>query len=635
METKGITGMKGTSGASPALRALLVALVLVAAAALTGYILYVVEPAASGVVKAMSELKPPSAGDSNGIGMMGMPKAGDDKAPSFWAYAFYGFKWLFYSAALVALVPALAYSLGRGIGFAVPLAFRSAGYAKPRAGAAAAAAIAVVGAVVAALAKPWIAGELAKGWEVALAVTAFAGIATAVVGARSTYVAVAEERARSYVVNSRLAFRNLSRHKKATFLLGGVIGFGILIVSLMQGWTGSLVSNVSANFANLVGGHIFVTGTERLPSGAEYTIIRDDSALLEALSASGIETKSVSKLAEFQATLVFEGNSTMQGILGADFTKDKFITERLVPSSGGFDRMSERTGIIISETMAKAMKANAGDRILAQLRTYSGQQNVGEFLVAAIVKDAGLFSLASYAYANLDYVNELLNLPQGSYQMISFFLPDMKRLDADGDAYYAALKQRAQVFDRKNAEDERADMMAKLRGEKTETWEGVKYKVKTLNDQLSGLKDLVAGINIATLIVLAVLFMVIMVGISNTFRMIMLDRIKEIGTMRALGMQKGDVLSLFLDEALFLSLGGVVAGFGLAAIATKCLELIDFGSKTFLSLILRNGHLSFSLSPLIVLANVFIIGALTLVAARLPARAAADLEPAHALRTSK
>jgi putative ABC transport system permease protein len=444
------------------------------------------------------------------------------------------------------------------------------------------------------------------------------------------------EALKSYGIVAKMAFRNLARHKKATFLLGGVVGFGIMIVSLMQGCAGSLMANISANLANLMAGHVFVQGVEKLPSGKEFDIIRDDSALMDALAASGIKAKYVSKRAEFQATLIFEGNSSMQAVSGVDFGKETYLTERLVLAQGSFKGMQDEKGIIISQSMAKDLKARQGDRILAQLKTFSGQQNLGEFVIVAVVHDAGLLSLSSMsAYANIAYVNKLLNLPQGSYQQLSFYLPDMRNLDADGAAFYAALKSRAQVFDRTNASDARAAIMSRLRGGKGDTWEGVRYRVQTINDRLSGVQDLVNGINVASLIALAVLFFVIMVGISNTFRMIMLDRIREIGTMRALGMQKPQVLSLFLNEAIFLSLGGALAGLALALLVMLGFSLYDFGLESFLAIILRNGHLTFDLSPLLVLANVAIIAVLTFLAALVPARMAASLEPAQALRTVK
>ena len=261
---------------------------------------------------------------------------------------------------------------------------------------------------------------------------------------------------------------------------------------------------------------------------------------------------------------------------------------------------------------------------------------MGEFMIAAIVHDAGLMSLSSMsAYANLSYVNKLLNMPEGSYQMLSFFLPDMKNLDRDGAVYYDALKARAPVFERDSGQNRQQEIMKRLRGDKTDMWEGTRYRMQTLNDTLSSLQDLVNGINIARFIALGVLFLVIMVGITNTFRMIMLDRIREIGTMRALGMQKGQVLSLFLNEAVFLSLGGAVAGLLLGLVVMFAFSLYNFGIDSMFAMLLKNGHLTFNLNPLMVLANILIIGGLTLFAALIPARMAARLEPAQALRTAK
>lgn len=434
-----------------------------------------------------------------------------------------------------------------------------------------------------------------------------------------------------------MAFRNLSRHKKATFLIGGVIAFGVLIICLMQGCAGAMMQNVSANVANLAAGHIYVEGVEKLKSGKEFSIIREDAELLAAMDAAGLKPLYVSRRAEFNASLSFGSNTTSQNVSGVDFEKENYLTERLTLSDGGFDGLKDEQAIIISEAMAKALKVKAGYRIIAQLSTFSGQQTMGEFLVAAIVKDAGAMSMSTMsAYAHLAYVNKLLNLPPGSYQALSFYMADMKKLDKYGDLYYAALKGRGvQLYDRKKGTNQQEQIMERLRGDKAQTWLGTKYRMTTLNEELSGLDTLVNGINIASLIALGVLFGVIMIGITNTFRMIMLDRIKEIGTMRALGMQSSQVLSLFLYEALFLALGGALAGLLLGLLIMFGFSLYNFGEGSMLAMLMKNGHLSFNLNPLLVLANVAIIGVLTLLAALIPARMAARLEPAAALRTAK
>jgi ABC-type lipoprotein release transport system permease subunit len=62
------------------------------------------------------------------------------------------------------------------------------------------------------------------------------------------------------------------------------------------------------------------------------------------------------------------------------------------------------------------------------------------------------------------------------------------------------------------------------------------------------------------------------------------------------------------------------------------LSLINLGFETPLYLFLKNGHLTFKFVPMLA-GNILIVEALTLLAAYLPARQAARLEPARALGT--
>jgi len=105
--------------------------------------------------------------------------------------------------------------------------------------------------------------------------------------------------------------------------------------------------------------------------------------------------------------------------------------------------------------------------------------------------------------------------------------------------------------------------------------------------------------------------------------------------MRALGMQRGEVRNLFILEALFLALGGAVAGIALAALVMGGLSLIDWGMDTPMFLLLKNGHMSFRVPPVQLIGNILLISILTVLAAFMPARKAAKLTPAEALRTSK
>jgi putative ABC transport system permease protein len=98
----------------------------------------------------------------------------------------------------------------------------------------------------------------------------------------------------------------------------------------------------------------------------------------------------------------------------------------------------------------------------------------------------------------------------------------------------------------------------------------------------------------------------------------MYERIKEIGTMRALGVQRKEIKSLFLNEALFLAIGGAVSGIVLALIASPCFPYrLRMNTPAFM--IMKNGHLSFFGPPYDGFQRV-IIAILTLLAAYLRLR---------------
>jgi len=108
------------------------------------------------------------------------------------------------------------------------------------------------------------------------------------------------------------------------------------------------------------------------------------------------------------------------------------------------------------------------------------------------------------------------------------------------------------------------------------------------------------------------------VGISNTMFMSILERTKEIGTIKAIGATPSDIERLFLVES---SLIGFIGGFAGLAIAFILIVLIDASGVTPATFVpwVAGGALAFSV----------IIG---IIAGVFPARQAAQLDPIEALR---
>ena len=440
----------------------------------------------------------------------------------------------------------------------------------------------------------------------------------------------------------KIAFRNLNRQKKRTFLLGGAIAFGILIVTVINGFAGAFQANVAGNMAQLFAGHVFVAGVEKTAKGKTVDIIRDDAAILGALKDAGIDSASAVKRSSAQVTLIFQGKKTIQNVYGADLGNERYLKDRLQFKQGSWDKMSDPRALVLSEGVAKKLKAEIGDRVQVQLKTITGQNNVGEFILAGVSQDMGLFS-GMLAYTHRAYLNELLNIGPNDYQMFGILVTDLSKAEQTSAKLLAALKSRASVFEltredlaaAKSGEMMQSRFQKLMKQAKDQTWAGTKYRVFTINDMISQIEELVKVLNIVSTGILAVLFLIIMVGISNTFRMIMYERIKEIGTMRALGTQRSEVRSLFLYEASFLAAAGTVGGIAVAGLVMGILSLFNFGTDTFFALLMKNGHLSFAVQAIPAAVNFLLVLFLTVLAAFLPARKASRLEPAAALRTSK
>jgi putative ABC transport system permease protein len=130
-----------------------------------------------------------------------------------------------------------------------------------------------------------------------------------------------------------------------------------------------------------------------------------------------------------------------------------------------------------------------------------------------------------------------------------------------------------------------------------------------------------------------VLFFIILIGVVNTLRMTIRERTREIGTVRAIGMQKNDVRNTFLLETFFLSLFSTIAG-TLAAFAVMAgLSLIKINPQDNpIGMLLVNGHLNFAPTIIGTVLYTALILLIAVATAYFPARRAAKMSAASALR---
>lgn len=141
-----------------------------------------------------------------------------------------------------------------------------------------------------------------------------------------------------------------------------------------------------------------------------------------------------------------------------------------------------------------------------------------------------------------------------------------------------------------------------------------------------------AAVNLMCLVAMLIIFSITLIGLLNTIRMNIRERTQEIGTVRAVGMQKRTVVLTLVTEIGLLAVFAALLGIILSYIAMGLLSMITFHSTDLnINIMLDKGHLKFIPTIKTYVINIFIIILLTIFAAWLPSRKAVKKTVASAL----
>ncbi|KMY42897.1 peptide ABC transporter permease [Bacillus sp. FJAT-27916] len=108
-------------------------------------------------------------------------------------------------------------------------------------------------------------------------------------------------------------------------------------------------------------------------------------------------------------------------------------------------------------------------------------------------------------------------------------------------------------------------------------------KVQTVDEEIESTVSAVAGMNELLLVMLVFVIGLASIGTANTLLMNTLERIYEIGTMRALGFTKPQVIKMIVAEGMLIGLSGVIGGIAAGTILIYVTSKSEFmeGFLTF------------------------------------------------------
>ncbi len=326
-----------------------------------------------------------------------------------------------------------------------------------------------------------------------------------------------------------MAARNIVRQRRRSAIAVGAVAFGIAALILASGFIERIFLDFREATIKSQLGHLQITRSGYHDAGKAdpYAFLLPDT--VPELEAPNVphEIKTVAPRLSFSG-LVSHGESTLSFIGdGVSPEHEAAFEDGLQISAGKNLSAGNPRDIIMGEGLARNLGVGVGDRVVLLASTASGGTNAVEVTVR------GLFSTVTKSYDDaalrvpLVTARELLRT-KGSHTWI-VLLNDTSHTDI---------------------------MLARLRSKlPQDRFEVVPwYQLSDFYNKTAALfTKQIQGLRL-------IIALIILLSISNTMIMSVLERIGEIGTAMALGVKRSGILRLFLSEGVLLGCFGGMLG---------------------------------------------------------------------------
>jgi len=405
----------------------------------------------------------------------------------------------------------------------------------------------------------------------------------------------------------KIAIRNLRRYRRRTILTSSLITIGVIFVLVFVGVSGSFKNMMIGQMTDSMLGHIqihrkgYIASIDNLP----LTMNMKPQAVkkLEGIFKQIPEIEAYSPRIKFGAmfsSFTETTNIRLNGVYPEMEMKTLPLLASRISNGGKEIRKGE---IIIPELLARGMKINVGDTIVVIATNKDGSVNGKQLKVGGIIESV-TGPGGRDGYIHIEDAMEILRMDEMEISEIAIRLKHFDRLHAVYNTLYTLLsgelnKQGKPAFE-------------------VHTWEG-----------LSPFYNIARMIDMMSIFIKAMLIAIVLISVMNVMIMAVYERIREIGTIAAIGTLPGKILSMFVVEGFLLGIIGAIAGNILGTAIVYVLKLLritfDFGRQTGLVL-----------SPTVAMTDILMISLIVIVVAVLgslqPALKASRMEPIKALR---
>ena len=440
----------------------------------------------------------------------------------------------------------------------------------------------------------------------------------------------------------RIAARNLWQAKRRSLLVGLALATVSLLLTLLMTLSNGLSQKMMEVATTFMAGHVNVAGWYKARASDAAPIVVDAAPIKKLVESN---TPGLDYVIDRHRGYgrFSSASASLEGMLvGVDLAQEKrlFKVLRLAEERdykkggqakvfGDPKRLSEPRSVMLFVNHAKRLEVGVGDTITLTNETFTGARNAADLTVVAIAKDVGILSNFNI-FVPKQLIYDLYQVRDGSSGAIMVYLKDPEQAPAAMDHLRGVLQKAGHPV---MAYDP-LPFPFKFENVAGEDWLGQKMDLTVWRDEVAFLGWILTAVNTVSLFLIGVLVVIIVVGIMNSMWISVRERTKEVGTLRAIGMTRGQVLTMFMLEALILgmlaSAAGSVSGAVLATVIEGAkVQIPDEGLRT----LLMSDTLHLVASPSHILIAVAAFTIVTGLSAVWPASRAARLDPIKAINS--
>jgi putative ABC transport system permease protein len=402
-----------------------------------------------------------------------------------------------------------------------------------------------------------------------------------------------------YIV--RFAFRNFFRNTRRSIISGISVALAIAVIIFARSYIKGIIDNIAGNTIKLVSGHIFITTKEY--RRRERMIPLDESIELSPQFYEALENdeiKVVSGRIKFGVLLGKEDVSVPALGYAIDPEKERQISQLNKRIQKGSYITAGEHAALFGSGLAQRLNVDVGDTITIITRT-AYDSPTGINLVIKGIFSTGLGGVdRSLFYIPLDVGQQLLDLENEATEVVVLLHHQDRAIDVAREI------------------QARTDLSV------------VPY-------QYNPLLRYINAFSIVYSLFYLIVLLVACSAIANTMLMVVYERTREIGMLKAMGLNTFSIVELLTIEAGIIGFIGSFIGAVLGAVLSYWLKYRGFDLSmvsTTASVDMPFGPIIyFSPTPLMVITG-FIFGLLvTTAVALLPVSKVTRLEPAKALKS--